>query len=481
MKKFGELVSKCNSVLKEESVVRQKIVNIILLSDSTEEDTESLSEMVKLYVEDYNLKCYHLDYKHTRIHKIDDFTAEVINKKEDKKSVFSTLDSIVLIRKGILDSYIGTVFAEHLQKCGFMMVNQIENMLLCDDKMKSYVHFKTNGIPTPKTELITDIENIEDHHKVVGGKFPVILKTVTGTQGIGVSKIDSYESLNSVAQSMDKMEANLIIQEYIDHGDFDVRTIVLDGKIVAATKRSKAKKDFRTNRHRGGDTEPYKLSPEEKKIIIHAAKNSGCYLVGVDHVITDKGDILVLECNGSPGVGSQFMMYANDSMKKVEPKEVVKYILSYIAGSQVYGASTKVAGYHEQLDIEGVGPIRAKFDTGNGTHATMLLVDKLEVKDGIVYWSKDGNKNKHKLKGYSNPTHVGKIDTRPIVHLQVKFNGTTYNDVPFGLSDKRSKSAVLVNRSLITRFGVVVKANQEFILTPWIERRKETVNLDFDK
>ena len=30
---------------------------------------------------------------------------------------------------------------------------------------------------------------------MIGGKFPIILKTLTGTQGVGVIKIESYEGL----------------------------------------------------------------------------------------------------------------------------------------------------------------------------------------------------------------------------------------------------------------------------------------------
>ena len=30
---------------------------------------------------------------------------------------------------------------------------------------------------------------------MIGGKFPLILKTLTGTQGVGVIKIESYEIL----------------------------------------------------------------------------------------------------------------------------------------------------------------------------------------------------------------------------------------------------------------------------------------------
>ena len=62
------------------------------------------------------------------------------------------------------------------------------------------------------------------------------MKTLTGTQGIGVSLIESEKSLVSVAQSLWKFNVYLLIQEYMEF-DFDIRTIVIDGRVLASTKR----------------------------------------------------------------------------------------------------------------------------------------------------------------------------------------------------------------------------------------------------
>ena len=99
--------------------------------------------------------------------------------------------------------------------------------------------------------------------KRIGGKYPVVMKTLTGTQGIGVSLIESEKSLISVAQSLWKFNAALLIQEYMEF-DFDIRTIVIDGRVLASTKRISAKKDFRSNKHREAKTEPYELSDDER-------------------------------------------------------------------------------------------------------------------------------------------------------------------------------------------------------------------------
>ena len=115
------------------------------------------------------------------------------------------------------------------------MLNDRDGMLTCNNKMTSYLAFERNNIPVPRTSIVSNEKSIDDAHERIGGKFPVIIKTMTGTQGIGVSIVKDRESLVSVIQSLWKFGAELIIQEFKKF-DFDVRTLVLDGKIVGSTK-----------------------------------------------------------------------------------------------------------------------------------------------------------------------------------------------------------------------------------------------------
>jgi hypothetical protein len=300
------------------------------------------------------------------------------------------------------------------------------------------------------------------------------MKTLTGTQGIGVSIVESEKSMISVAQSLWKFGAALLLQEFLKF-DFDVRTIVIDGRILASTKRISAKKDFRSNRHREATTEPYKLSDDEKKVVLDAARSSGAYMVGVDHAIVN-GNYYVLECNGSPGIGSNFSLY-NTKLRdrshigKTTPDNVVKELFNYLTQDVHRKHSfTKEAGFHERLVVDGYGPVRAKFDTGNGTQASMFCVDKIDVSGKTVKWEKDGKKFTSKLEGTSEATRMDQVDQRPIVLVDLTFNNKFYTDVPIGLTTKDSRSTFLINRDLLTRFKVNVNPNRKFVLSSWIER-----------
>ena len=72
-------------------------------------------------------------------------------------------------------------------------------------------------------------------------------------------------------------KCELLIQEYMKT-DFDVRTFVVDNKIFASTKRTHSSYDFRSNTHRGGRAEAYKLSEEEIELVLKTVRLSSIYV-----------------------------------------------------------------------------------------------------------------------------------------------------------------------------------------------------------
>jgi hypothetical protein len=270
----------------------------------------------------------------------------------------------------------------------------------------------------------------------------------------------------SVIQSLWKFNADLLIQEFLEI-QFDVRTIVIDGVIIASTKRVKPKDDFRSNRHRGAETFPYILSDDEKELILKAYRSTGAYMVGVDHTIVN-GKAYILECNGSPGIGSNF---GNGDGQSMSHERLIEKILDHVGKAKNrFVGSTQTAGYVERVEIVGLGPYRAKFDTGNGTKASMFHVDKLEIKGKTAKWERDGKKFTSNIVDISKPVHVDQIDERPIVLVDIKFNNTLYKNVPIGLTTRDSKSTFLINRELLTRFKVAVNPDRKFALSSYIER-----------
>ena len=454
------------SFITEENVSDGDIQIAVITKVSSDKE-EVVANQLKKYADKNNIPCHLINTREAWVsdNDLERGTLTISNVQGDRIE-FEISKTVVFVRAGVLDNEVGLALLSTFEKAGAFMINNRDGMLTCDNKMSSYITFNQNGIQTPKTSLINNDESVEDAHKRIGGKFPVIIKTITGTQGIGVSIANDYKSLLSNVQSLWKFGAELLIQEFLEM-DFDVRTIIVDGVIIASTKRIRPKEDFRSNRHRGAETEPYILSDDEKKLLLNAYRSTGAYMVGVDHTIVN-GKSYILECNGSPGIGSNF---GNGDGEQTTNERLIEKIVTHVGKvkSRFVGA-TQTAGFVERIEIVGLGPYRAKFDTGNGTRASMFHVDKLDIKGKMVTWERDGKKFTNRIVGVSRPVHVDQIDKRPIVLVDIKFNNKLYKDVPIGLTTRDSKSTFLINRELLTRFKVAVNPDRKFVLSSYIER-----------
>ena len=390
-------------------------------------------------------------------------------------------NSIVFVRAGAIETLSSQSMVSSLQDIGFLVVNDLDSMLVCDNKMSNALLLGRNNIPIPRTSSVPNEESIEDAHQRVGGKFPVIIKTLKGTQGVGVMKIDSMSSLTGVCQSLWKYDADLLIQEFFEMKS-DIRTLVIGGKILASAERIQPtdNKDFRNNVHQGATTEPYDLSKKEIDVIKAAARASGAMYCGVDHFVDKKGNPYIIEVNGSPGIRSHFEGYdpwTEEAQGKVSDKDVVESIIQFFSKDiNRRPIFRQEAGYLETIIFTGMekNPVRAKFDTGNSTKASMLHVDKLEVKGKKVFWEKNGYKFEDELMYISKASRGQEsFDDRPVIEHEIYFNNK-HHIAEIALSLKDTASEMLVNRKLMTKFKVAVNPNRRFILSNKTERNDKS-------
>ena len=79
--------------------------------------------------------------------------------------------------------------------------------------------------------------------------------------------------------------------------------------------------EFRANVHLGGKTSVIKITPEEKRIALKAAKAFHLKVAGVDIIRSNKGPLL-LEVNSSPGLegieGATGIDIASEMIKAIE-------------------------------------------------------------------------------------------------------------------------------------------------------------------
>jgi ribosomal protein S6--L-glutamate ligase len=153
----------------------------------------------------------------------------------------------------------------------------------------------------PTTSFAHSTQDIDGILEVVGGP-PVVVKLLEGTQGLGVVLAETRKAAESVIGAFRQLDANILVQEYIEEADgADIRAFVVGGKVVAAMKRQGAEGEFRSNLHRGGTSEVVELTPNQNAAAIRAAKTMELNVAGVDLIQSKEGP-MILEVNSSPGL-----------------------------------------------------------------------------------------------------------------------------------------------------------------------------------
>lgn len=394
-----------------------------------------------------------------RIFNVDDNEGFVINSK----------NTLIINRAAVAYQRSSLDLVSQLEKNHFFCVNSRSCLEICGDKFRTGTKLMELGISTPRTLMVRSEEGLEHAFKSVGGKFPVVLKTITGTQGKGVFISESWKNMKSTLQTIWQLnpETEILVQEYIKSSG-DLRIHVLNDEIIAAMKRIHGKEEFRANYHLGGDIEKIKieeLNPEIKDLSIKAAKAVGGIWTGVDVIISEKtGKPYVLEVNTSPGT---------EGIEKASGINVTKIVANYITNKANWRMPTTTCGYIENIWVDGIGFMTAKFDTGNGALCAMHA-DEYEIKGDKIFWKCRGKKFKNDLVDMKKIKIGGlksfSYEERPVITMTVKFNGETFENIQFCLTNrmentKKHKSELLINRKFMRLAGLNVDPNTEYLLS----------------
>ena len=195
----------------------------------------------------------------------------------------------------------GVRVVRQFESQGVYVANSADSILRSRDKLTASQILSHQGIPVPRTALVTSWRDTERAISRVGG-VPCVIKASQGTQGNSVHLARSIRDANEHVYRLLANRETVLVQEYIreSHGK-DVRVIVAGGEVVAAMRRVARGREFRSNFHLGGQVEAIELKEDYAKIAIRAANLLGIEVGGVDLLEGRNGPIL-LEVNSSPGL-----------------------------------------------------------------------------------------------------------------------------------------------------------------------------------
>ena len=216
----------------------------------------------------------------------------------------------------------GTAIVRQLEMQGVYTVSSSIAINRTRDKLRSMQLLSKAGVAIPKTVFSRNTADIDDLIEMVGG-VPVIIKLARGTHGNGVVLAETKRMAKSALQALylhNEDGTNILLQESIkESAGTDIRAFVVGGRVVASMKRQSLDDDFRSNLHKGGEGTSIKLTEEERKMAVRAARAMGLSVAGVDMMRSARGP-LVLEVNASPGFG----------IEKITKRDVATPIIEYI-------------------------------------------------------------------------------------------------------------------------------------------------------
>lgn len=191
-------------------------------------------------------------------------------------------------------------FLRQLRLRGTRIVNSIETIEMCRNKVNMTLRMVSEGVNMPRT-LIT--ESVHLAVEFIKSNRPCVLKPITGLQGRGIIMIPPEMREGDIIDYVSWFQAKygkdvIYVQRFIEHPQYDIRVLVIGGEVVSKMRRFNPE-GWRTNISVGAQPLPSKDKVDD--IALHAAKAVGGEIVGVDILPSVKGEYYVLEVNAFPG------------------------------------------------------------------------------------------------------------------------------------------------------------------------------------
>ena len=384
------------------------------------------------------------------IHNVDDDKGFEIN----SENTVAIVRGSVRLKKSYLD------LLSQLEKIGVCMVNSRETVELSADKYRTYIRLQDYGLTQPKTVLVPNEESWKNALENLDSKFPIIMKTLEGSKGVGVLFVESERSLESLIQLLHSQnkDIDLLIQEYIKT-DKDVRVIVLGGIVIGAMAREVVEGDFRSNVSQGAKVKEYPLTELEVEQSLLAAKAIDGSWTAVDFIPSKKPKTeppYILEVNHSPGT---------EGIEEATGDNIVKKVINFYSNPDNRYAVPTQCGWEEIVTVKPFGDLIAKFDTGNARYS-VLHAENIEINGKKITFTHGDKTITTKLVGdYISITGGGK-DKRSLVDLDFEFAGTSYGKITFGLDNREDfNTDVLLNRKTMRKLNVMVNPQRKYIVT----------------
>lgn len=185
-----------------------------------------------------------------------------------------------------------------LEAAGTPVVNPPKALESAIDKYLTTSRLASAGLPVPDTIACQTVEQAFVAWEQLGRD--VVVKPLFGAEGRGIVRVHDADLAWRVFSTLERIDAVLYLQRFIDHGGSDVRLLVLGNRVLGGMKRT-ATTGFRTNVSQQGRAEQHSPTEQEVQWALGAAAATGAKFAGVDVLYDRDGGGYVIEVNGVPG------------------------------------------------------------------------------------------------------------------------------------------------------------------------------------
>lgn len=144
-------------------------------------------------------------------------------------------------------------------------------------KIAQHGVFVKNKIPVVESMVFYKKDEVK-----INWDFPIIVKHEMGYQGKSVIKLDTEVDFKKFLKKLSDKDLGRMLWQRCLPNKWDLRVIVINGKVIGAIKRSAVGEEFRSNFSLGGRVEKWDLSKNDRKIAQKVAKSCGLDYCGVD-------------------------------------------------------------------------------------------------------------------------------------------------------------------------------------------------------
>ncbi len=151
------------------------------------------------------------------------------------------------------------------------------------------------GLNSPKVFVSEDYVSAIKGFKELGED--VVIKPIFGSSGEGSTRINNMDIAKTVFKALRVSRTVYYLQEYIEHGNEDIRCLVIGDEVVASVKRVGI--GWKTNVSLGAKCIPFDVPDEIRENCVRLSRSLGCTYCGID-LIFSNGKYYFIEANAIP-------------------------------------------------------------------------------------------------------------------------------------------------------------------------------------